>query len=119
MENNILAKRVEKCENKIDLLSREVSENTVNMEFMKDIVNKFEKTQDETVKTLIKIQGAMDIFKCELGEIKQKVDKNEELNTIDLRELQKKGAKSTLERIMTILTPLSLIGFLLYLLLGQ
>ena len=112
-------KRIERCENKIDDLSREVAENTVNMEFMKDIVNKFEKTQDETVKTLIKIQGAMDTFKGELGDIKQKVDKNEELNTVDLREIQKNGAKSTLERIMTIITPLTLIGFLLYLLLGK
>jgi Mg2+ and Co2+ transporter CorA len=126
MENMVLEKRVSKNEEKIGNLSKEVTENTVNMGYIQRIIDKFEKFTDECTQTLVNMRLEMKTFvnnqetlKQEVCEIKEKVEENEELNKFDLRKNQQNIYGSILGKIGVILTPLALIGLILYLLLGQ
>jgi len=126
MENAILEKRVERCEDDIKELSREVTENTTNMEHTQKIVDDFSKFINENIKTLTNIQDEIKSlnksqecfqvsFEKKLGDIKEKVDQNEEFNKVDIRPIQKKNYENTIIKISMITTPLLILGFFLYL----
>jgi septal ring factor EnvC (AmiA/AmiB activator) len=96
MENAIMEKRIGKCEDKISELSKEVTENTVNMSHFQKIVEKFEKFTDECTKTLIEIQNSIknlnekhDSLEKKLCEIEDKVENNEESHKVDTRPIIK------------------------------
>ena len=120
-----LEKRVEKCETKIDDLALIVKENSVNARHFLRVVEKFEQFSGQCTETLLKIQGNMekltssyDFLQKEVCDIKNKVDENEDLNTVDLRKIKKINTISVITKISMILTPLGFIGLLLYLIFG-
>jgi len=126
MSVEALEKRVGKCEDQIDKLSEKVTENNTNMTHFLKVVDKFEKFTDQCTKTLIGIENRINnlnekhtSLEKKLCEVEDKVDNNEKLNTIDLREIQKKNAKAVFEKIFIILSPIALIAFILYMIFGK
>lgn len=121
-----LTRRVGQCESDIKTLSKEVTENTTNMGYIQKVVDDFSEFIKENIKTLTNIQNELmnlnknqENFEKKLCEVKAKVDENENLNKIDLRVTQKKNYENILTKIGLILTPIAMLGFILYLLFGQ
>jgi predicted RNase H-like nuclease (RuvC/YqgF family) len=117
-----LEKTVDRHEEEIKGLSFKVTENSTSMKFFQRTVEKFEMFTDECTKTLVGIQNSIQnlndkhaSLEKKLCEVKDKVDKNENLNTIDLRELNKTNKKGIMEKITYISTPIILLAFLIYL----
>ena len=126
----VLTRRIEKCEEGIKDLSKEVTENTTNMGHIQKIVDDFSKFINENIKTLTHIQDEIknlnksqecfqESFEKKLGDIKEKVDQNEEFNKVDIRPIQKKNYENILGKISLIITPLALIGLILYMIFGK
>lgn len=121
-----LIQRIDKCENKIELLAREVTENTVNMRHVCRAVDEFSIFINENIKTLTQIQNQLENmnrnqehFEQKLCQIEDKVDQNEESFKIDLRPIQKKNFENVLTKIFMILSPIGMIALILYLIFGS
>ena len=121
-----LIQRMDKCEDKIELLAREVTENTVNMKHVCRVVDEFSIFINENIKTLTQIQNQLENmnrnqehFEQKLCQIEDKVDQNEESFKIDLRPIQKKNFENVLTKIFMILSPIGMIALILYLIFGS
>jgi len=92
----VLERRMEKCEDRIDKLSIGVAENATNMGHIQKIVDDFSKYIERSIATLTKIDLRIESldtnqkrFEKKLGEIECKVDQNEEAHKIDTRPIFK------------------------------
>jgi hypothetical protein len=100
-------RRVGQCETEIKDLSIKLAENSVNMEYIREIINDFKGFMNDTREymntntlTLKSVQFSMEALKSEVGEVKKQVEGNEESHKIDLRIIWKKVISKVLIGIL-------------------
>jgi len=121
-----LAKRIDRCEDDIKILSKDVAENKTDTKYIRKVVEDFSKFIQENIKTLTNIQNELqnlnknqDCSKQELEHITEKINKNEEAFKIDLRPIQKRNFENILTKVFMILSPIGMLALILYLIFGS
>ena len=96
MENSNMEKRIERCEDDIKGLSKEIVATKVNTTNIQKIVDDFSDYIKRSIETLTKIDArlsnldsAQQRFEKKLCEIEDKVDENEESHKVDYRPITK------------------------------
>lgn len=112
-----LVKRVGRCEDDIKVLAKDVQRNCTSIEFFQRTVEKFEIFTEQCTKTLIginnnvtKLNDKYDSLEREVGEIKIKVESNDEAHKLDTRSLFKK----ILQKVFVWIGVAAVIGGIIY-----
>lgn len=107
MENAIMEKRIERCEDDIKKLSEGIVETKVNTGNIQKIVDDFSDYIKRSIETLTKIDArlsnldsAQQRFEKKLCEIEDKVDENEESHKVDTRPIMKNIVKKIIAGVV-------------------